>query len=438
METQGITPRHIGVIIACCVQLCIPVAIIISVPGIFYPVIADDLGVQTAEISAWMSVAMLSSAVFSPIVGNVLGRFRLKTLRIVAIVLAGAVMAVFSVATAPWMFWVSAIALGYCLVLLTSLGPATIVNRWFARRVGALMGICMSFTAIGGVIFLMVGQAVIDVAGWRAAYFAFAVISWVVGLPAELLLNREDPAECGLRPYGAAMSAEGGKARESEPAVRPDAGSSAIREANAIMHTAPFWLLILCGFAMNLVCQINGYFPKYVMWVDEQAALGVMTGAFVTGAVLASVCQAGSAVGKIGLGLFSDFSVSRAAVLLAACGAAGILGVWMLPDTVFMAVGGFGFGFFIAGVLVLMPMLCRQIFGTGDVYPVLYARISVAPTLGGAAGNIVWPFLADNLGGFDVVFGVALVAIAIVLACALAALRFGTDRSDPRSIARDE
>ena len=80
-------------------------------------------------------------------------------------------------------------------------------------------------------------------------------------------------------------------------------------------------------------------------------------------------------------------------------------------------------GWTVARILEGLKMR-REIFGAGEVYPVLYARIAVAPTLGGAAGNIVWPYLADNLGGFDAVFGGAMLLIAIVLACALAALRW--------------
>jgi len=418
---QQLTARHVGVVACCCIQCGIPVAIIISAAGVFYPVIANDLGVQTAEVSAWMSVAMLSSAVFSPIVGNLLGRVKLKAMRTVGVVVAGLVMFLFSCSEAPWMLWAGGAVVGFALVVLTSLGPATLVNRWFEERVGTLMGLYAAFTGIGGVVFLMVGQAIIDALGWRAAYLAFAVITLVIGLPVEFLLNRERPQDCGLLPYGASLDAEGVR----EDAARQDGGSDDIvRQANLVMHTAPFLLLIVCGFLMNTVCQINGYFPKYVMWIDGQAAAGVVAGAFITGAVLASVCQAGNALGKLGLGFFSDFSVRSAVIMLAVCGAAGVACIWKLPASFLMAAGGLVFGFFIAGVLVLMPMLCREIFGIGEVYPVLYARIAVAPTLGGAAGNIVWPYLADNLGGFDAVFGGAMLLIAIVLACALAALRW--------------
>ena len=388
---------------------------ILSAAGVFYPVISADLGVQTAEVSAWMSVALLSCAVLSPVVGNLLARFRLQSMMIVGIGAAGAAMALFSVATAPWMLWVGGIAAGYALVTITSLGPATLVNRWFEKQVGFVMGLVAAFTGIGGIVFLMIGQAIIDAAGWRAAYFTFAVLSWAVCIPLNLLCVRERPTDCGLLPYGASVAT-------TQAAAHATGDDHAIRAANILMRTAPFWLLFACGFLMNMVCQINGYFPKYALWVDEQAALGVAAGAFLSGAVLASVCQAGSALGKIGLGAFSDFSVRHATIVLALCGAAGIACVWLSPGSPLLAVGGLVFGFFIAGVLVLLPMLCRAIFGTGEVYPVVYARISVAPTLGGATGNIVWPVIADGLGGFSMVFGVAIVCVAIVLAAALLAL----------------
>ena len=418
MNTQPMTARHAGILACCCIQCGIPVAMLISAPGVFYPVIASDLGVQTAEISAWMSVALLSSAAFAPLVGNLLDRVRLKTMRIAGIVIAAAAMAVFSQATAPWMFWAAAVFLGITLVLLTSLGPATLVNRWFAERVGMAMGIYAAFTGVGGVVFLMLGQAIIDTAGWRAAYLTFAAITAVVSLPVELLLNRERPQECGLLPYGAT-----GTAPDVADAPASIDGEAVRHQANALTLTAPFWLLVACAFMMNLVCQINSFFPKYVLWVDAQVGLGLMAGAFVTGAVLSSVCQAGNAIGKVGLGFFSDFSVRNAAILLAVCGVAGVAFVWQCSATFLLPVGGLVFGFFIAGVLVLVPMLCRHVFGAGEVYPVLYARISAAPTLGGAVGNVLWPVLADGVGGFDAVFGGAIALIVLVMVCALAALR---------------
>jgi MFS family permease len=394
---------------------------LMNTPGIFYPGIADDLGVQTAEISAWMAICLLSAAVFQPWLGNVVSRMHMRTLMLIGSLTMVVVFLVFSVASAPWMFWAAAVVTGFPFAACLSVGPATLVNRWFNQHVGLILGMTAASSALGGVTFMLIGQAIIESLGWRTAYLVYAAIIILVCVPAVLLCIRDYPADCGLEPYGEPDTGMGGEATPTDSADATDVE----RRARACMATPAFVLLLVAGFLMNMVCQVNGYLPKYVYWVDEQATLGAMPVAFVTGVVLSSLTQAGSGVGKLILGAFSDFSVRNALVLLCAGGAAGIACVWGLPSTAFMAVGGFVYGFFLAAVLVLIPMLVRDIFGSGDLYPVLYARIAITPAIGGAAANIVWPYIADNLGGFDVVFGLALVMIAVILVTALTALRLG-------------
>jgi len=419
--TAGLSIRHVGLIACCCATAGIPAAMIVSTPGIFYPVVADELGVQTAEISAWMSVAMLSSALFSPLMGNVIGRVNLRPLALSCVIAAAIAMLAFSVATASWLFWLAGVAAGYSLVGCLSLVPAILVNRWFARHVGFLLGLYTAFTGIGGVVFLLVGQAAIDAVGWRATYQLFAVITLVVCVPLVLAFARETPESCGLLPYGAHA---GAGAQPASPDMVSESDRASIRlEVRAAYRTALFWAVIAFGFLINLVCQTNGYFPKYVNWVNEQAAAGLVPMAFLAGAVLSSFAQAGNALGKIGLGAYSDFSVRQAIVLLVGAGMGGTLLVWQLPATPGLAVGGLVFGFFLAGVLVLVPMVVRYLYGSGPVYPLLYSRVSVAPTLGGAVGNIVWPWMADNLGGFDAVFATALACMAVILAIGLVVCR---------------
>ena len=413
--------RHIAIVVCCCLTCFIPAGMLMNTPGIFYPVIADDLGVQTAEISAWMAICLLSAAVFQPWLGNVVSRMHMRTLMLIGSLTMVVVFLVFSVASAPWMFWAAAVVTGFPFAACLSVGPATLVNRWFNQHVGLILGMTAASSALGGVTFMLIGQAIIESLGWRTAYLVYAAIIILVCVPAVLLCIRDYPADCGLEPYGEPDAGMGGEATPTDSADATDVE----RRARACMATPAFVLLLVAGFLMNMVCQVNGYLPKYVYWVDEQAALGAMPVAFVTGVVLSSLTQAGSGVGKLILGAFSDFSVRNALVLLCAGGAAGIACVWGLPSTAFMAVGGFVYGFFLAAVLVLIPMLVRDIFGSGDLYPVLYARIAITPAIGGAAANIVWPYIADNLGGFDVVFGLALVMIAVILVTALTALRLG-------------
>ena len=406
---------YFPIILSLCVILGLPSAMLINTASIFYPVISADLGVQTAAISAWMSLCLLSCALFSPIVGRWMEKYDIRILMIASVCVEVCAFFVFSIATEPWMFWITGFIAGIPNTILMGMSSSVLINRWFKRHVGLLIGICTAFAGLGAAIFLVIGQSLIDSLGWRMAYDAFAIIALVVTVPVILICVRNFPADKGMLPYGTAWAIErsGGneQAVTNPPSVDPKVGTRSI----------VFVLVVLFGFLVSFICQINGYFPKYVNWVNEQSVAGAMVGAFISGALLASVCQVGSALGKICLGVFTDFSVGKAITILSCAGIVGIICIWCFPSTILMPIGGLIFGLFIAGVLVLSPMLIRRVFGEGKNYPVFFGRAGFFTQLGGSAANLVWPILADSALGFNAVFGVALGGIAIVLVIGLLA-----------------
>ena len=203
---QGLTASHPGIVLACFLTCDIPSAMILSTAGLFYPLIASDLNVSTAQISAWMSVSMLASAFFSPIVGNLVARYNIRHFMLIGVLTAGLVLYIFSVGTEPWMFWLAGDIAGFSLVTCLALLPSVLVNRWFSKHVGLIIGLCTSFTGIGGVVFLAVGQGIIDAYGWRAAYLAFAIIAVVVCSPVVVLCVRDWPSDRGVQPFGVSES----------------------------------------------------------------------------------------------------------------------------------------------------------------------------------------------------------------------------------------
>ncbi len=419
-EAAGLTEKgfvhYLPVVAALCCMCAVCGSMLTGTPGIFYPVISADMGVQTAEVSAWMALCLLSCALLSPICGRIVEKVDMRILIVGAALIEALGYVVFSLAQAPWVLWITGIVLGLPAVIVLGMGTATLINRWFKRYVGMLIGVCTACAGLGGVVFLQLGQTLIDASGWRAAHLVFAAIIVAVIVPVTLLCVRSFPADRGLLPYGTAWAKEhsDGSSSTVEPkSVDPSVGTKSL----------PFVLVVIFGFLVSMVCMMNGYFPKYVNWVNEQALAGAATASLITGATLASVCQAGAAVGKVGLGAFSDFSVGKAVIGLCGAGALGTLLIWLFPSSALMPVGGFIFGFFVAGVLVMSPMLIRSVFGEGRHYPVFFGRINLFIQLGGASGNLVWPLLADNCGGFATVFGVALACIAVVLVSGLAAYR---------------
>jgi len=340
------------------------------------------------------------------------------------VLLAATAFFVFSLATAPWMFWAIATITGFVMGSCMFVVPASLINRWFAKHVGLLIGLYTAFTGIGAALFLLGGQAIMDAAGWRAAYASYAVITLAVCVPAVLLCIRDNPEECGLLPFGYSEGAQ------VDAAASDNLGDDADvrRYASSCMRTPSFWLLLLAGFLGNIVCQAHGFLPKYIMWIDEQSAMGLAPAAFMAGAVVTSITHVGNGTGKIFLGAFSDFSVHKATTALCLSGVAGLICIWALPATPLLGIGALVYGFFLACIPVIIPMLARASFGSGRAYPIIYAYIATAPFLGGAVGNILLPVLADGPGGFDAMFAATVIFVPLVLVAALVALRLSPQR----------
>src|SRR5262249_60223330 len=84
--------------------------------------------------------------------------------------------------------------------------------------------------------------------GWRTSYFWLGIGLLAVVLPIALFFVRDDPAERGLRPYGAAGTA----LSAAQSAAAEKAQRVGFQEA---MYVPQFWLLMatffVCGYTSN-------------------------------------------------------------------------------------------------------------------------------------------------------------------------------------------
>lgn len=264
-------------------------------------------------------------------------------------------------------------------------------------------------------LFSPIAQMLIDAGGWRFSYMTLGLVSLVVMTIGVCLFMKSRPENHGMLPYGTAK-AKAAKLAEGngsgiEPSVRPSVARKSL----------VFWLVILFGFLINTVCNINAYFASYVVWFNQQDAVvaGAIAGAFVTGAELTAFNSFGNAAGKVGLGLFSDINLRNAIIFICASGMAGLVLMWQFPNTALLPLGSVLMGVFIAAVLVIMPMTVRAVFGSGAAYPIVWSNVGMSLGLGGACGSYIWGFISENFGGYDGVFTVALICMATLLAIGL-------------------
>jgi len=120
-----------------------------------------------------------------------------------ALALVAAGTALTTVMTEPWqlyLLWGLLVGVGTGSVALVF--GAIVVNRWFERRRGLVLGILGSAWATGQLIFLPILARVTDRRGWEATSLTVTVLA-VVLIPVVLLVLRDRPADLGLAPYGA-------------------------------------------------------------------------------------------------------------------------------------------------------------------------------------------------------------------------------------------
>ncbi|HKC87619.1 MAG TPA: MFS transporter, partial [Blastocatellia bacterium] len=71
---------------------------------------------------------------------------------------------------------------------------ASLISRWFTERRGLALGLAMSGTATGGVIWPRATRALMDQFGWRNAYAISGGAVLLVAIPLLLLFLKEPSA----------------------------------------------------------------------------------------------------------------------------------------------------------------------------------------------------------------------------------------------------
>lgn len=173
-------------------------------PQALLPALAREFGVGAAEISTIMTASALAIALTAPFTGaiaDVLGRKRVITAAMVAVVLpmAGAALATDVPSLIAWRF-----LQGLLLPPIFAVTIAYIGDEWPAPEVAGVAGIYIAGSSIGGFCGRFVPGVLADLVGWRGAFLVLAALSLAGAIVLALLLPREKHF---VRSEGLAVSA---------------------------------------------------------------------------------------------------------------------------------------------------------------------------------------------------------------------------------------
>ena len=222
-----------------------------STPGVLIVPLEQEFGWSRATISLAVSVNLLLYGLMGPFAAAFFTRIGVRRTMAIALTLLAVGVSATTLVTTPWqMILIWGVLVG-CGAGMTAYSlSATVVNRWFSKSQGTVMGILTASAATGQLVFLPLLASLVQRHGWRTASYTMAGAA-LVTLPLVLLFMRNYPETVGLRPYGAAVD-------EPDQRTLQSAGNPfrvALDGLRRGMHSTDFWLLaasfFVCGASTN-------------------------------------------------------------------------------------------------------------------------------------------------------------------------------------------
>ena len=371
-----------------------------ATPGALLLSIRDDTGWSTAEIALAGAAGLLLLGMAGPVSGLLIDRFGVRKVALLALATTAIGFVGTAFATEIWhLVILFGLVSGFGAGLIgSSMGPV-IVNRWFVRGRGVVMGVFGASSSAGQLIFFPVLTAIAVGAGWRQAAALMAGLLVLAMLPVALLLV-ERPSDVGERARGAT---------DATPAELARADRGIMRRA---IRTSEFWLLaatfFVCGATSNGVVGqhfIANAVDQGFTAVTASAALALM-GAF-------------NFIGTIASGWLTD-RIDPRRLLLVYYGFRGLSLLFLPAVTDTFGIVGWAVLFGLDYIATVPPtvMLVADTFGRRNV-GIIYGWIYFAHMLGGAILAEAAGLIRDADGRYTTAF---VMAGWMAVAAALAAL----------------
>jgi sugar phosphate permease len=214
-------------------------------PGVVIKPLEDEFGWNRAATAAAVALSLVTYGLAGPLSGRMMDRWGARAVMLGGLVLtaAGAAAMLSLTSLVELNLWWGVIV-GLGSGALASVMGASIANRWFVAQRGFVTGLLSAGVSAGQLVFVPAMMALTVTFGWRAALGLLAVVLGLVILPLALALMRSDPADVGLKPYGATAN--------PATAAAPVGRLTPLAEA---LRTRDFWLLagsfFVCGFTTN-------------------------------------------------------------------------------------------------------------------------------------------------------------------------------------------
>ncbi len=355
--------------------------------------VAADMGVGLGALSIYMSISALAMLIFLPFAGKIAQKYNMQTIVLASIVLQAGSFIGFAFMDSMIGFYILSIPNAIGGTILVNLMGPILVNRWFTKNKGLVMGISVSAVGIIAAILQPMATSMIASQGWRYTFIALGIASLVAVILCAIFLIRTKPLTN--------MAASANTAKEQKPEV------PGVPYKSAVKTRAFYFLLIFTTCITGL-----GVFQQHIVNYGVSIGYEIATVGFAL-----SAYSIGNAIGAIVLGILSDkIGAIRTSKIISIVGMLAVA-MFFISNMGFVtfAAAAFMQGFTTSAINVLTPLLVIAIFGQKD-----YIRIFSSMMLSAPIASIIliplYGFAYDAFGNYTFVlsFLIGLLLVGLI------------------------
>lgn len=346
---------------------------------------------QTLEISRTLfsvaesarSVVGVFSTMFS---GVITRRFGFRNVTSAALVTASAAYVLFACVQSYWMLLLGCIMMGIAHGLCFSAGISRLINDWFHKYRGTILGLVTAASGVGSSLLGIVQSAAVERVSWRLSFAIVAGLQLALALILFLLV-RNKPQEMGLRPYGEGQGGSGDKQSVSWDGFSMES-----------LKKQPCYYAMLVCVVLSSVCVLSTQY-NIVPYFQDCGMSVTRTGKLYGFMMLAL------SVFKLLLGVLCDAIGAKRVLFIShlAC-SGGLALILLLPQTDgAMITAMIVFDMAIPLTTMLFPLLSVELFGNRayDMYVgTMVAMCTAGNIISGPIANLVY----DLAGSYVPVF----------------------------------
>lgn len=384
--------------------------------GLFLAPVSEEIGVGVGTLSIYLSITSIVLVLFLPLAGKLIHRFDIRMLAVAGAFLQALSFAAFGFLNSVYGWYLLAIPQAVGAALIVNLLGPIMINRWFAKNTGLMLGIQMACVGLFGAVLQPVTAGIIAADGWRRAYFMIGGLAFVIVTVTAVLLLRDEPQDMGLSAYG---SEESGMQWTGTKAQQPDEHKPEGKHAEGVqisektaVKSISFYLLLLFMISLTGFGVFTQHIPTYGRLIGFSAQQ--------TGWAL-SFASVGNAIGSVAIGFISDrIGGLKTCYGIIVLGLAAVVVFLLSPaGFVLFAAAAFLHGLVSSSIMVLSPLLTIIFYGQQD-YEKIYSKVAMGAPIASILLIPAYGFIYDWTNNYvPVLIGMMVLLVAAFICIAV-------------------